>query len=71
MKLNLFRDSVSQMQNNSFLWQFNVWHKTIFDILNHSSNHCFDFLIREISTAKLETIEVYKKKLSSENFMQY
>ena len=36
MKVQLFCISVSQMQNKPLELQFRVWHKTTFDIINHS-----------------------------------
>ena len=46
------------MQNNSFEWQFSVWHKTSFGIIDHSLSKCSDFLVEKISTLNLEPVEV-------------
>ena len=59
MWLNLlFCISVSEMQNYSFQWQFSIWHKTTFGIINHSLSNYFDFLMEKISTVNLEPTEV-------------
>ena len=39
-----FNISVSQIQGNSFQWQFSVWHKTTFGIINYLSSNFFYFL---------------------------
>ena len=50
MKLNLLfiYFFVSQMQNNSCQWQFSVWHKKTFGIINHPLSNCDDFLMEKM-----------------------
>ena len=68
MKLNsLFCIYLSQMQNNYFQWQFRVWHKTTFGIINHSKQ-LFWFLNRKNSTVFLEPLEVLTTIYVQKNF---